>query len=322
MRVGKIPESVLKRSVLKNINIRNEEIISKPYVGNDSVLLNFEVDSLISASIDPIIFDLDIPDVSARSAIAAGINNVAANGARAVAILTSILLPSKIEEKDIKIIIRSLEMAAGEENVSIAGGHTEVTSAVNEPIITVTTFGCVPKDKLILQGKAKPGDDIVCTKWIALEDTAIISNKEELKLKERFSEGFVDRARQYDKMLSVSAELKALKAVKISSMHDVSSKGIFVALWELAESSKVGLTVDLMKIPVKQETVEIFEEFGLNPYEARSSGALLIATSDGNEVVNKLLEAGVNACVIGKITDSNDRVVINGDEKRFLEPTK
>lgn len=322
MRVGKISESVLKRSVFKNIKVRNKDVVSKIIVGGDSAIVNSSNDSFISVSIDPIVFDLSIPVISAKAAIAAGINNISASGAKATAILTSILLPEFIEEKDIKIIVRSLEDAAAIENVSIAGGHTEVTSSVNAPIVTITTMGCVNKEKLVEAGSAKPGDDIICTKWIALEDTAIIANREEVKLKERFSEGFVNRAMQYDSLLTVSKDVNAIMDCKISSMHDVGSKGIFAALWELAEGAKVGLTVDLMKIPVKQETVEIFEEFGLNPYEAKSSGALLIATPMGNEVVDVLTSAGVDATIIGKITDSNDRVVINGDEKRFLEPSK
>ena len=322
MRVGKIPESVLKRSIFKNIKVRNKEVISKTTVGGDSAILNSNNESYISVSVDPIVFDLSIPNVSAKVAIAAGINNISTSGAKASAILTSILLPENIEERDIKIIVRSLEDAAAIENISIVGGHTEVTSSVKDPIVAITTIGYVNKEKLVEAGRAKPGDDIICTKWIALEDTAIIANKEEDKLKERFSEGFVNRAMQYDSLLTVSKDVNTIVDCKISSMHDVRSKGIFAALWELAEGAKVGLTVDLMKIPVRQETVEIFEEFGLNPYEAKSSGALLIATPMGNEVVNALNSAGIDATIIGKITDSNDRVVINGDEKRFLEPSK
>lgn len=84
----------------------------------------------------------------------------------------------------------------------------------------------------------------------------------------------------------------------------------------------VGLSIDLKKIPVKQETIEICEFFDLNPYELLSGGSLLIAASDGEELVEGLKETGVSAAVIGKTTGSNDKIIRNKEEVRFLEPTK
>ena len=84
----------------------------------------------------------------------------------------------------------------------------------------------------------------------------------------------------------------------------------------------VGLSIDLKKIPVKQETIEICEFFDLNPYELLSGGSLLIAASDGEELGEGLKETGVSAAVIGKTTGSNDKIIRNEEEVRFLEPTK
>ena len=102
-------------------------------------------------------------------------------------------------------------------------------------------------------------------------------------------------------------------------MHDVSEGGIFAALWEFAESSGVGLEIDIKKIPIKQESVEICEFFDINPYKIVSGGCLLIATEDGNLMVRELEKAGIPAVVIGKATDKNERVLLNEDEVRFLE---
>ena len=105
-------------------------------------------------------------------------------------------------------------------------------------------------------------------------------------------------------------------------MHDVTEGGIFGALWELAEASGIGLEIDLKKIPVRQETIEICEFFGLNPYELISSGCMLMAASDGNLLVRELEKEGIPAVVIGKAMEGNDRVLINEEERRFLEPPK
>ena len=108
----------------------------------------------------------------------------------------------------------------------------------------------------------------------------------------------------------------------VSAMHDVTEGGIFGALWEMAEASGVGLEIDLKKIPVRQETIEVCEFFGVNPYLLISSGSMLMAAEDGNHLVRELEKAGIKATIIGKATTGNDRVLLNEDERRFLEPPK
>jgi hydrogenase maturation factor len=91
---------------------------------------------------------------------------------------------------------------------------------------------------------------------------------------------------------------------------------------EIAEASGVGLNIDLKSIPVRQETIEVCEAFGLNPYQLISSGSMLITTAKGHDLVSKLKDAGIHATVVGKVTEGNDRVLINEDEVRYLEPPK
>ncbi len=87
----------------------------------------------------------------------------------------------------------------------------------------------------------------------------------------------------------------------------------------MASASGVGLDIDLKNIPIRQETIEISEFFGINPYKLYGGGALLIAAFDGSHIVREIQKAGGNAVIIGAATDSNDRVLIQGDERRFLE---
>ncbi len=47
-----------------------------------------------------------------------------------------------------------------------------------------------------------------------------------------------------------------------------------------------------------------------------------MAAENGYDLVRELENQGIAASVIGKITESNDRVVINGEERRFLENPK
>ena len=255
-------------------------------------------------------------------AVTISVNDLASAGAEPIGILLTVLLTPRMREAKLKAIMEQVDAACKRYNVQVIGGHTEVTEAVNQPLISVTAVGKVKKGQMISTGGAKPGMDIVLTKWIGLEGTSIIAKDHEKELLERLPQSLIDTAKGFDQYLSVLPESRIAVEHGVAAMHDVTEGGIFGALWEMGEASGVGLDVDLKAIPVKQETIEVCEFFGINPYELISSGAMLIATDDGNGLVRKLRDAGVASAIIGKSNSSNDKRVINGDEERFLEPPK
>ena len=108
----------------------------------------------------------------------------------------------------------------------------------------------------------------------------------------------------------------------MTQLHDVSEGGVFGAVWELAERLQAGVEIDLKKIPILQETVEISEYFDVNPYQLRGDGALLFLTHDSAFMIEKLAEEGIKAAVIGRMTEGNDRILVNEDEIRHLEPNR
>lgn len=166
---------------------------------------------------------------------------------------------------------------------------------------------------------AGPGKDVVMTYWIALEGTVKIAQEKRQELLERFSPSFLDVALGFDQYLSIPEAATAGKS-DVTASHEVTQGGVFKALWDFAEENGVGLEIDLKAIPVKQETIEICNFFDVSPYEMISGGSRIFAADNGYDAVRTLDKSGIHAAVIGKTTEGNDRVVINGDEKRFLTP--
>ncbi len=76
---------------------------------------------------------------------------------------------SELEE-----IMGDINDACLEENVQVAGGHTEVTPGLQQPIISVTALGKTKNRKVLSSAGAKVGDDIVVTKWAGMEGTSIL----------------------------------------------------------------------------------------------------------------------------------------------------
>ena len=79
-------------------------------------------------------------------------------------------------------------------NVEVIGGHTEVTSAVNKLIVSVTVIGKTEKGGVIRTSGACEGDDILVTKYIGLEGTSILVNDHEERLKKILSPKEIEEA--------------------------------------------------------------------------------------------------------------------------------
>ncbi len=319
MKIGKVSETVLKRSVLKQIGHRRDEVLVGPGVGEDCSVLALEQDEVFVLSTDPITGA--VKDIGTL-AVNITANDIASNGAEVFGLMLTILLPEGTEEAELRAIMQDIESECSKLNLEVIGGHTEITKAVNQPIVTVTGVGKMKRNEIIKTAGARPGQEIVMTKWAGLEGTAIIAAEKEEELKTKYAASFIENAKEFINYLSVVPEAMVARAVGVTSMHDVTEGGLFGALWEIGAASKVGLEVDLKKILLKQETVEICEYYDLNPYMLISSGCMLIITDRANQLVDTLKSEGITAAVIGRITQGNDRIIINDEERRYLEPPK
>ena len=312
MKIGKVPENVLKRSVMKQLHYKRDEVILGPGIGEDCAALALAEDEILVMSTDPITGTAK--DIG-KLAIQITANDLASAGAEPIGVMLTILLPDGTREIALKRIMEQMECACREAKMQILGGHTEVTAVVNQPVVNVAGVAKAKKGSLISTAGARAGMDIVVSKWVGIEGTMIFAKEKEAELKEHFPADFVDTAIGFDRYLSVVPEAAVATQSSVAAMHDVTEGGLFGALWEMAEASGVGLEIDLKKIPIRQETVEICEYL-------ISSGMMLMASADGNALVLALQEAGIPATVIGKATEGNDRVIIRDEERRFLEPPK
>ena len=319
MKIGKVSETVLKRSIFKQIHTKRDEVLLGAGVGEDCAAVKLSPGEIFVISTDPITGT--VKDVG-MLAIQITANDLASSGAEPVGVMLTVLLPEEIEEEDIREMMRQVEEACAHFHIQVMGGHTEVTRAVTQPVISVTGVGKVREDRLVSTAGAKPGQDILVTKWIGIEGTSIIAKEKEKELLERFSQAFVDTAKGFDQYLSVLPDSRIAVEHGVSAMHDVTEGGIYGARWEVAEASGIGLEIDLKAIPIRQETIEICEYFELNPYYLISSGCMLMAADQGHDLVRKLEAAGIPAAVIGKATDGKARRIWNGGEESYLERPK
>ncbi len=310
MKNGKITDTVLKRSVLSVLSHRHPGVIKPPNTGEDCSVIE-DGDDYIVMSTDPITGATE--DVG-RLSVHVTVNDLASSGAEPVGVLLSILLPEGTKESALKSMMEDAEAAAEECGIDILGGHTEITPAVNRVIITATGIGRADKLRLTPTSGARSGDSLVLTKWVGLEGTSIIAKEKREQLMNRLPEALVTEASRFDRYMSVLPEARVAASLGAHAMHDVTEGGIFGALWEIAEASGLGVTADIRKIPIRQETVEICEFFDISPYLLISSGSMLIAIPDGETLVLALEKEGIHSAVIGRMTPEKNRRIVHMDE--------
>lgn len=303
--------------MIRPLTVKRSEVIIGSGVGEDCGAVQTEPGEVLVMSTDPITGTaIDIGHL----AVDITANDLASAGAEPVGILLTVLLPTETTEAELKSIMTEVNASCERLDVSVIGGHTEVTDAVIRPVLSVTGVGKVKRDALVTTSGAKPGMDLIATKWIGLEGTSIIAAEKKDELLQKFPADFVERAIGFNSMLSVVQDGLIAAGAGAAAMHDVTEGGIFGALWEMGAASDVGLSVDIEKIPIKQESVEICDYFDIDPYCLISSGSMLIAAENGLRVVDALESAGIHAAVIGRTDDSKQRVVHYDGQTRYLEP--
>lgn len=158
------------------------------------------------------------------------------------------------------------------------------------------------------------------TKWAGLEGTAIIAHEHEDVLAQRIDKELLEEAKDMKGYLSVGTESRIAMEHGATAMHDATEGGILGAVWELAECSGKGVQVFADNIPIKEVTKAVCKEAGIEPLLLISSGTMIISAFDGAELVKKLEEAGIEAAVIGRITESGKTILEQGKERVLEQP--
>jgi hydrogenase maturation factor len=193
-------------------------------------------------------------------------------------------------------------------DITLAGGHTEITYGLDRPIVVGHMLGEVARDRLVTSGGAQVGDVLLLSKGIAIEATAIIAREKADELASRFLPEFLARCQGFlhDPGISVVRDAQvATAAGRVRAMHDPTEGGLATGLWELAWAADVGLEIDAAALPVLPETAQLCRVFDLDPLGVIASGALLIAVSpdDAQAIQRALVAEGIPAFEIGRVVE-------------------
>lgn len=316
MKVGNVSQTVLRRSILKQLHTRREESIIRPSVEEMCAAIRIEEDEQVVFTNTSLFGDEKDLAVFAMAHV---LNDLWTRGAEPIGVNISILLPPHAYESRLKSMISYAEEVAAGQKIQILNAKAEVSPVLSKSLVTVFGVGKEKKEGLLQSSMGMAGQDVVLTNWIGLEGMLRILREKKEELSKRFVPAFLHQIEEQQQYLLAADELRIAKEFGVSAMHQITEGGILAALWNLTEASGTGIDVDLKKIAIKQETIEVCEHFHLNPYQMTSAGSILLVTHDGEGLVSGLEKNGKKATMIGRLTDSNEKVIWNDTEKRFID---
>ena len=294
LRLGKLDNDDLDRLVLKKLRRVRPESLSSPTIGQDCAVVDIGSDLLV-LSCDPIT-SASVAHLGSLT-VHVSCNDAAAAGAEPVGLLVTLLMPPSGTMEQIAQIADDLSAAAQLANVDILGGHTEVTDSVTRAVTSATVIARQPRNQA-LRGM-RPDDEIVMTKWAALEGTTILAEDFASRLT-AVPVDLLHAARTLTGFLSIVTESKIAMLFGAVAMHDVTEGGVLGACWELGFANACAVQIDTTKIPVREETRALCAALSLDPLRLIGSGSLLIACKDGETLCTALQKSGIPAAVIGR----------------------
>ncbi len=318
--LGKLPVEDLAR-LLTRYAPSDPRLLVGGAIGEDAAVIDMG-DRCLVATTDPITFATN--DIG-WYAVNINANDVACAGATPRWFLATLLLPeNKTTPELVEQIFKQIHTACAQLGVTVAGGHTEISYGLDRPIVIGQMLGEVPRDRLVTAAGAQVGDELILTKGIAIEATAIITKEKQAELSRYFDEDSLGRYANflYEPGISVVKDAAIATATGgVHAMHDPTEGGVATGLHELAEASQVGLEIWAEQLPYLPETLKLCRHFKLDPLGVIASGALLIAANPTftPQILAGLNQAGISARVIGRTLPAEaGRWLVNGAESHPL----
>ena len=309
LRYGSADENVRKRSIL-DVILHERQKFEKLQEGFSSDTGFFlETESCLLC-----------PSRAGELAVISAVNRLAADGIRAGLFSPVILLPPGTQEDVLRDLMRQICRTSFAQKIMIGEVKAEVTDAVTRPIVIGTASG----DRFCRECPSVREGEIILAGPIGMEGTYILVCEQFQALRERFSMSILARMKGLNEKLSVLHAAETAAQISESAgispvMVSLGEGGFFAGLWELSKKTGCGMDIDLQSVPLLQETIEITDFFGINPYSMRSAGSLLIAAADGNKILQRLEEQGRIAVRIGQLTAGKEKIIRNGEDVRYLD---
>jgi len=237
------------------------------------------------------------------------VNDVAMCGARPLFISLALIIEEGFPMADLKRILESTRRAAQAAGVTVVTGDTKVVpkGAADGVFINTSGIGVIAEHVAIGSTGAQPGDKVLLSGTMADHGMTILTQREGLTFDSALQSDSAPLNHMVEKILAASG--------KVHVLRDPTRGGVGTTLNEIAESSRIGITLQESRLPVREAVAGVCELLGFDPLYVANEGKLLafVAAEDADAVLEAMRADpyGREACLIGEATaDHPGRVVL------------
>ena len=313
MGEGRIGAPEYERLVAR---IGNANYLARPYSGRrdgmpvaECVRMAFLQDSSVCMASGTMSGD---NPVIVSMAWARAVNALAVRARRAVAFSLMLTVPKDIPEEQLRPFMREAFAVAELSDV-------EIVRAVADRITAhITASGDAieyPQPDFPLKVY-----HIVMCGYAGAETTVLLYEKHRKRLEMKYPKHFLSD------IPKLAEDLCMQKACEIAFSNGAvygyacSDGGVYAGLYGMGERLRTGMELNLPDIPISQKTIEVCEELDIDPYRIGSGGCVFFITSEEERLMDALNRSGMEAQLIGTLSEDAARAMHNGDEVRYLEP--
>lgn len=232
-------------------------------------------------------------------AVCGSVNDVAMMGARPRYLTAGFILEEGLPLETLHRVVASMQAAARRAGVSIVAGDTKVVERgkADGLYINTTGVGVVRPGLDIGPHQARPGDLVVLSGTMGDHGIAVLSARGDLGFEAQIESDVAPLNHLVEIMLEASDEIHVLR--------DPTRGGVASALHEIANASRVSITLEESRLPVRSAVRSACELLGFDPLYVANEGKLLAIV--GAESAERVLAAlqedplGAEAEIIGEV---------------------
>jgi len=261
----KIVETLGERKIIDLILKRLEQMPDTPIpFGDDISAIDLGNGKLAAIKTDMLVDKTDMPPQmslwqAARKAVVMNISDLAAKGAKPIALLVSLGIPRHFTENDVEEIANGLNSGAREYGAYILGGDTNEASDL---VISCAAFGTADRKNLVLRNGCKPGDMVAVTGSFGRTAAGLRILLGHVSCPARLRKRLVDSVLMPKARLHEGLTLATTGAITASID---SSDGLAWSLHELSRASNVGFVID--NLPVAEEAADFAKLYKIGSAE-------------------------------------------------------
>ena len=278
--ISKLGEFGLIDHLTKNIKVKNASSVKG--IGDDAAVIDIgDKYQLISTDllVEGVHFDLSYMPLKhlGYKSVAVNVSDICAMNGVAKQITLGLAMSNRFTIEALDEFYEGIRLACEHYGVDLVGGDT--TSSTSGLMISVTIIGEVEKENVVYRSGAKVNDLVICTGDLGAAYLGLqLLNREKEMFKENPTMQPDLSGNDYvlKRQLKPEAGIKYIEILKDlniipTSMIDISD-GLSSEILHLAKSSKVGITIHEDKIPIDYTTMNLANEFNMNPITCALSG--------------------------------------------------